>query len=74
MARKGYTGLKRAIDYLLHTPGSYLRKMHGRSGAPREYWLFPGGGQVTEKDALAIIVRPDIVERDRGLLDDCPQS
>jgi hypothetical protein len=64
---------KQSADYLLHVPDAYLRKMHGKGGR-REYWLFPAGGQVSEKDALAIIARPDIVVRDRGLLDDCPQS
>jgi hypothetical protein len=73
MARKGYTSLKRAVDYLLHTPDSCLRKTHGKAGT-REHWLFPDGGEVSEKDALTIIARPDIVVRDHGLLDDYPQS
>jgi hypothetical protein len=72
MARN-YKSQKPPVDYLLHVPDAYLRKMHGRGGT-REYWLFPAGGQVSEKDALAIIARPDIVVRDRGLLDGCPQS
>jgi hypothetical protein len=68
-----YKGQKQSADYLLLVPDAYLSKMHGKGGT-REYWLFPAGGQVSEKDALAIIARPDIVVRDRGLLDDCPQS
>ena len=73
MAYKACKSQKQSVDYLLHVPDAYLRKMNGKGGT-REYWLFPAGGQVSEKDALAIIARPDIVVRDRGLLDDCPQS
>jgi hypothetical protein len=73
MKRQSLNNLKRALDYLLHVPDAYLRKMHGKGGA-REYWLFPDGGQVAEKHALVIIERPDIVVRDRGLIDGYPQS
>jgi hypothetical protein len=62
----------RAIE-LLHHVGSRLTKMHTTNGH-RWIILHKDGGEVSEKDALAIIARRDIVVRDRGLLDDCPQS
>jgi hypothetical protein len=66
------TSYQRALDYLLHTPAAELVATFSRGVA--EYYLWPRGGAVSVKDALALIERPDVVPGSRGLLDGCPQS
>jgi hypothetical protein len=64
---------KKAINYLLHVPGSSLKKMFAPGGR-REYFLMRNGGMVAEKDALAIIARPEISVFEDGLFPGNPQS
>ena len=64
---------KKALNYLLHVPGSSLKKMY-ISGGRREYFAVPNGGMVAEKDALAIIARPEIGVFEDGLFPGNPQS
>ena len=64
---------KEALNRLLHTPDSSLKKMHV-SGGRREYFVVPNGGMVAEKDALAIIARPEIGVFEDGLFPGNPQS
>jgi hypothetical protein len=63
---------KEAFNTLLHVPGSSLKKMYV-SGGRREYFVVPGG-MVAEKDALAIIARPEIGVFEDGLFPGIPQS
>ena len=65
--------LKEALNHLLHLPGSSLKKMY-ISGGRREYFAVPNGGMVAEKDALAIITRPEIGVFEDGLFPGNPQS
>ena len=44
------------------------------SGGRREYFVVPNGGMVLEKDALAIIARPEIRAFEDGLFPGNPQS
>jgi hypothetical protein len=44
------------------------------SGGRREYFVVPNGGMVLEKDALAIIARPEIGVFEDGLFPGNPQS
>ena len=64
---------KEALNYLLHVPDSSLKKMYV-SGDRREYFVMPNGGMVAEKDALAIIARPEIGVFEDGLFPGNPQS
>jgi len=64
---------KKALNYLLHVPGSSLKKMFA-PGGHREYFVMPNGGMVAEKDALAIIARPEIGVFEDGLFPGNPQS
>ena len=57
---------KEALNRLLHTPDSSLKKLLV-SGGRREYFVVPNGGMVLEKDALAIIARPEIGVFEDGL-------
>jgi hypothetical protein len=43
-------------------------------GGRREYFVMPNGGMVAEKDALAIIARPEIGVFEDGLFPGNPQS
>ena len=65
--------LKEALNHLLHVPDSRLKKMCV-SGGRREYFAVPNGGMVAEKDALAIISRPEIGIFEDGLFPGNPQS
>jgi hypothetical protein len=65
--------LKEALNHLLHVPGSSLKKMYV-SGGRREYFVMPNGDMVGEKDALAIIARPEIDVFEDGLFPGNPQS
>ena len=65
--------LKRALNILLHVPGSSLKKMYVSDGR-REYFIVPNGGRVAEEDALAIIARPEIGVFEDGLFPGNPQS
>jgi hypothetical protein len=63
-----------ALNYLLHVPGSSLKKMFV-SGGRREYFVvLPNGGMVAEEDALAIIARPEVCIFEDGLFPGNPQS
>ena len=64
---------KEALNRLLHIPDSSLKKMYV-SGGRREYFVVPNGGMVLEKDALAIIARPEIGVFEDGLFPGNPQS
>jgi len=64
---------KEALNHLLHVPDSRLKKMYV-SGGRREYFAVPNGGMVAEKDALAIIARPEIGVFEDGLFPGNPQS
>jgi hypothetical protein len=64
---------KQAHNYLLHVPGAILKKMYV-AGGRREYFVVPNGGMVAEKDALAIIARPEIGVFEDGLFPGNPQS
>ena len=64
---------KEALNRLLHIPDSSLKKMYV-SGGRREYFAVPNGGMVAEKDALAIIARPEIGVFEDGLFPGNPQS
>ena len=62
--------LNRALD-LLRRPDHRLVLMHTHRGPA--YFVVPGG-PVTDKDALAIIARPDVRALDDGLFPGCAQS
>jgi hypothetical protein len=64
---------KQALNYILHVPGSSLTKMYV-SGKGRKYFALPKGGMVSEKDALAIIARPEIGVFEPGLFPGIAQS
>jgi hypothetical protein len=64
---------KQALNHILHVPDSSLKKMY-ISGGRREYFVMPKGGMVAEKDALAIIARPEIGVFEDGLFLGIPQS
>ena len=64
---------ERALNYILHVPGSRLTIMYV-SGKGRKYFALPKFGIVAEKDALAIIGHPEIVVFEDGLFAGIPQS
>ena len=61
------------VLHLLRKPGARLVRLHSNNGGA-EFYVWPGGGRVSDEVAQLLLKRDDIQPHGSGLLPGHPQS
>jgi hypothetical protein len=65
--------LEKALHLLRSKPDARLVRLHSNNGGAG-FYIWPGGGRVSDEDAQRLLGRNDIQPYDNGLLPDHPQT